>query len=330
MLAMAPGTAKAAECSAVSQFLDNYIFSVYALKVLGVGTISVGVLIVVGAFFGSIIASLKSVLEVLGYVACAALIAGASKIAPDYQLWPLMVGCFLFLACWTYTTATRFKDSDDPTFFFGLLTAVWGGTAIAYNDTAIGFITIGALMGLLGFSFVVTPFCYSFGFRGAKGYDEDYVIKRATAAAMVLVIAAVVLKRIYPQAPAAITVFAPGMQWLATFVMALGLLIMSNRWFYYKEIQICDGLPAAYWTMQVVGIGALLMTMFAGLLFGMQAMANIAGTMLVFLLAAKPIEVPKHSVSGFGFAIICSGLILSGAWYYANQAEAFARALLGV
>ena len=55
---------------------------------------------------------------------------------------------------------------------------------------------------------------------------------------------------------------------------------------------------------------------------------RIAGTFLVFYIAAKVIEIGPDSAMGFGVALILIGSVFGGAWYFMTTHEAWVKTYL--
>src|SRR3989344_2680947 len=177
---------------------------------LGTVLIGLGILFVFGGVIVQIIASLRYLLEVVAYVLCASAIALAWYSDPAYQLPYLMAACIGFAGCVYLTIWLHDLTGDDPRVVMGILMGVWGAVAIIFNQVAIGFLAVGALMGVLGFSIGVGAGYYAFGF------ERDDVIPRTTTTAFILLAAFVAEKLLWPGAPAWVSVFAPGAFWLGS------------------------------------------------------------------------------------------------------------------
>jgi hypothetical protein len=290
------------------------------LKLCSVLALAVGACIFFWGFITWAIENLwnliRGIVDVVGYAASAALVIGGASVSPEYQLWLVLGGCILFGASVQATVWLRELKGDSPTPIFALYAVVWGAVAVYYNMPEVGFLAVAAVMGLIGFSVWVSPFCYAFGFRK----DED--IAAGTAAALMLLIAYCLGKVFAPEAAPALKVFEPGVFWLGSLVGYIGLLILSNKWY--------QGRNGFYGPMQVVACLFYFAGIAIGMIFGINALAGIAGTMLVFYAAAKLIEIEADTAMGWGFKIMLVGGVFSGAWYWANRHEALVKTYLTI
>ena len=117
--------------------------------------------------------------------------------------------------------------------------------------------------------------------------------------------------------------FETGTFWVGSFVGFLGLLILSNKWYSGRG-------KTNYGMLQFVTVASYLAAVAFGLIFGINALTGIAGTFLVFYLAAKVIEIETHSMIGFGTKLIVVGGIIFFAWHTAMQNEEVVKNYLTV
>ena len=255
---------------------------------------------------------IRDVADILAHLVSYGLIVYGAFVPEAYQLWPVLAGCVLACASIFLTITLRGIEGDRPTGIFAYLTLLYGAVAIYYGMNEIGFLAVLALMGTLGFSAIVTPFCYSFGFR------RDSDIAPGTIAALMLLGAYIVQQVSFPHAPAAIKVFQPGAYWAGSFVGFLGLLILSNKWY----VKHADG---HYGLMQLITIAIYIGSLAIGMIFGINALAGMAGTFFVFYAAAKLIEVPTDGAIGFGMKMLLIGGLFSAVWFIATQNDALIK-----
>lgn len=238
----------------------------------------------------------------LGYVASAALMMSGAYVAPENQLWPVLGGCLLFgIVHWITGVVSGTKA--DPEAFFGVLVSIWGPVAVFYHENIVGFIAVGAFMGLLGFSAAVVPMGYLLGFRDSKA------LSRATAAGFA-VLAIYVAVRALGYQNQYLSVFEPGALWFGSFVGYLGLLISSSRWH-------DGGLPYALrqGITAVAGMAALAF----GSLLAIPELLGIGGTFFALYLIEKPFDVPVKRMTGYAVTGLCVSAAVGGAVFWAQN-----------
>lgn len=242
------------------------------------------------------------VYEALGYAASVGLVVWAYYLEGSNQLWPLLGGSFLFGAMLMITGAVH---KIEPNFerFFGTLFIAWAAVALFYQSEVIGFIAVGAFMGMLGFSFIVVPGGYLIGFK-----DRDALMQATTAGFITL--AAFVVLRVSGQYVPYIHVFEQGALWLGSFVGYLGLLIASSRWY---------GNRAIYPLMQVITIVLGMAAIAVGSLLGIPQLLGIGGTFFALYLIEKPFEIPAESATGYAAIGLLVAFGVGGAVWWAQN-----------
>lgn len=316
LLAVSSVSAAEAVCPELTaiQRAAGYLSWMGLFEVIGIGALVLGVMYF---FWGVLVASwevlwavIRNIADVLAHVISLGLMVIGIWVPVEYRLWPVLSGCLLFAGSVFLTIWLRRLKGENPAPVYGLLTVVWGGVAVFYGMPEVGFIAIAALMGFLGYSVVVTPLCYSFGFR-----DEPATVRATSAALMILVFYAAA--QLFPSSiPDFLSVFATGAFWLGSLVAFTGLLIVSNK-LYFRE----EGNPVYMW-MQVVTLVIYMGSTAYGMTFGVNALAGMAGTFLVLYVAAKLVEVETSSHITFGLKLMVIGGIFAGAWWYATVHQA--------
>lgn len=299
-----PAFAQTADCTDLTtlQRLAGYVTLLGLLKIIGGCIIAAGFLLVFWGFLLEVLYRSRVILEGLAYVVSFALIGSGYWLEnPEYLTWTVFTGCLVFAGSVFATLWIHEIEGDDPKPLATLFMVVWGAVAVFYNMPEVGFLAAMALMTILGFSIIVEPLCYAFGFK------EKESIPAATSAGIVLLTIFCFIHLFVPEAPAAVTVFKTGVFWVSSFVAFVGMLIMSSRGYARGRNYIALQLIAV-----VIYTGALSV----GLTFNINPLAGMAGTFLVFYLAAKPLEIDKGSEIAWGFTLMISGAILYGAWWY--------------
>lgn len=282
------------------------------MNVLQVGAIILGVVCVAiilfkwfGWLLGLFLIIPVQVYEVIGYAASAALVVWAYFLEGSNQLWPLLGGSLLFGGM-LIITGTIHQIEANYERFFGALFVVWAAIALIFQNSTVGFITVGAFMGMLGFSFMVIPMGYAIGFQ------DDDALKRGTTAGFIT-LAAFVAIRISGTYVPYIHVFEAGALWLGSFVGFIGLLIASSRWYVNRT---------AYVVMQVIAIAFGMVAIGIGSIFGISQLLGIGGTFFALYLIEKPFEIPAQSLTGYAaIGLVVAALVGGGVWWAQNHMD---------
>lgn len=261
-------------------------------------------------------------IEFMGYVLCVlGLVSGL--IFPIIGIWFVVPACLLLFGLLTLTEKLHFKNIQQGQFYeegehqikpgkgwlsfslyqvqFAILTIVYGACALVYESQVLGFMTIIALEGLLGFTVIVGPLCIGLGF------NSDKVMPRATAASF-LILLVYLLTRISGGEVGIFHVFQTGAFFIGTFVYFLGLLILSS-WYYHCWGS--DKQVGTFWVMQVVTIVSGVAALYIGSLFGINTLLGVGGTFFVIYLLEKYSELPWSEI-GFAWGLLGAGALLFG------------------
>lgn len=222
-------------------------------------------------------------------------------IPVEYRLWGALTGALLLPGCIGLVKAS-FKIKINAVTWSALLMSAWGVSAIVYNSPEIGFLAVGALLSLLGFSVIVEPFCYAFGFNSKQQ------LLRGTIAGLLISGIYITLQISGLSDIPMVKVFKDGALWLGTFVGFTGLLVASSRWY-------TDTLRG-YIVNQIIMIVFSLGFLSLGMLFAMHELTTLVGAFFILYLAAKPIEVKVKNQSVIGLMLLCSSGILAAVWYW--------------
>ncbi len=311
-----PAFGQTQECPDLTllQRAAGYVTLLNVAKVFGAALVGVGVLFVFGGIIVRIVYHMRILLEVLGYAASFALIASGHWLPdPAYLTWTVFIGCLLFAGTVFATLWIHNIKGDDPKQLAAIFMVVWGAVAVFYSMPEVGFLAVGALMTILGFSVIIGNLSYTFGF------EDEKMIPSATVSAILLLAIFLVIHVFVPDAPPFIAVFKSGMFWIASFVGFIGLLIMSSR--YYASGQNYIGMQIITVVLSIAAVGV-------GLVFGLNPLVGIAGTFFVLYLASKPVELPQSGMTTFGITLMLSGGIVYGAWWFGTKYTTLAQQYL--
>lgn len=267
----------------------------------------IGILLGVGGFavlFGSFVVDLLKALkniplvvyEGVFYLSGIGVGAYGLTLGAGISEYVGLTGCLLFGAALVFSA--RHRKTVAEKFNFSLICfLVWTAAALAYQSSMLGFISVIALMGVLGFSVMATPLCYAIGFK------DDAAIGKATSAAFGLLIAFAGL-RIAGKSVPAVQIFEQGALFMGSFVGYLGLLIASTKWY--------DGKKRNYALFQVVTVLAGIGAIGVGSIYGISELQKIGGTFFVLYLAEKTFEIPAKSVRGYAVLALLLGIAIYG------------------
>lgn len=281
----------------------GYVSWLGLVSVLGVGLLAGGICLV---FWGVIktVLEMTGLMETLLWIITVSLIGSSYFVDPSYQQWTLAVGAIL-IPCACLLTAHLHKIHIKEVKSLGVLTLVWGTIALIFGSSFVGFLAVGALLACLGFSVVVTPLCYSFGFT-----TED-AVPRATTSGL-FIMAVYIGLRIFQVELGTFSVFEGGALWLATFVGFLGLLITSSS--YYEDGE--HALP-----MNILTCILFVAVISFGKIFEIKEVTTIAGAFLVFYVADKIIEIDTNGMIALGIKLFTAGSIVAGVWQWLRLNE---------
>lgn len=222
-----------------------------------------------------------------------------------------LLGCLLFAGALGFgaehhrTLASVFR-------FSGILFLVWTVAALLFSSAVIGFIAIGALLSALGFSVIISPLCYGFGFR------DEATVGRTTLAAFIVLALFIMLHQLGALLPL-LAIFEAGALFLGSFVGYTGLLIASSRWYKGRK---------TYLAFQIVTIIAGLGALFFGSVFHIDQLQRIGGTFFVLYCIEKLMEIPMRSKPAFAMLFALVGIATIGfCWFALTHQEIFHQIL---
>lgn len=184
--------------------------------------------------------------------------------------------------------------------YFGILTVVWGASAIAYDSQLIGVMTIYALLGLLYVSGFIIWVVTLFSFR------QDELIPMAvmlvSLGGLLIYIAAEAADIAGPY-----TVFETGIYLLGGYGYFITLEVLSTSWFRSRS-------GGGFWRWQAYSLVAGLAGMLVGVLFAIDGLTEVAGTFLLIFSLTKYVELVnwrEYTVWGLlGLGVLLYGCAL--------------------
>lgn len=299
------------DCSQLTplQVAAGYVTWLGTVQVLGIGLIAIGIIFLLRGFIAMLLHPI--LIEVVVWILAIAGLLGSWFVNPSLAQWFVPIGAVLFAGAMVTTAMLR---NLKPNFerFCSVLFVVWGATALFYQDNIVGFMTVGALLALLGFNAYASPLMYSIGFK-----DEKHV-PQATLAGF-LMTAAYVVAKMMVQDFGIFQVFQVGALWLGSFVWFLGLLILSSK-------MMSEG--SAYLGYQVLTIASYAFAITTATIWGVPQVTTIAGAFLILYVVEKIMEVPSEDLVGWGFKLIVTGIMLWFVWHtLSNNPELAAKFL---
>lgn len=267
--------------------LSNFLWIIGILMILG-GTSNI-----VGFYLLEILAHLNIVLvELLAYSGILGLLWSAETYFnprhPNIAVFVALTGCLAMIPCYFFSLHLHFVHTGNSTEkacqgVFSFCAVVWSLIALRLDSSLIGFCSVGALFGALGFFAAATPFCYAFGFT-----SEDVIPRCMGISFYLLVVYVWSVLHGYTESPIW-RVFQPGVLGFGTFIYFLGWLLVTNR--FYWTVWVLRELPTGYW---LCNAGALLSGMAAIALGGipeLRLLQSVGGTFFGLWVLAKYVDI---------------------------------------
>eukprot|EP00933_Yihiella_yeosuensis_P019882 TRINITY_DN16032_c3_g1_i1.p1 TRINITY_DN16032_c3_g1~~TRINITY_DN16032_c3_g1_i1.p1 ORF type:complete len:456 (-),score=54.66 TRINITY_DN16032_c3_g1_i1:54-1421(-) len=196
-----------------------------------------------------------------------------------------LTGGLLFGPCWMYSTQRHVTGSSKSmdgflSLTFTLQALNTASLALLHNDSLLGWATILAVYGALGFVF--GAFCCGF----FVGFESEDATLRAIFASVALVVTFTSL-RISGAGVTVLRPFASAAMCMGNVMYFLALLIKCGRFNYYWR----NNKGFSYGQMQAAMVGSLLAAMLIGNVYVLPSMANTATVFFVLYLLQKECEV---------------------------------------
>ncbi|HLP92256.1 MAG TPA: hypothetical protein VK184_27155 [Nostocaceae cyanobacterium] len=288
--------------------LFNFVNILWILSIILL-TIALGFLTAI--YLVPILAAIpKVVYEVLIYLACVSAFALGLSFEQGISEFIALPGCLGLIIALSLTNYLHREELQSFyqkhnieifSFYSGWLFLIWGGVAILYESSIIGFLAILALEVFLGFSVVAMPLSYFIGFTKRE------VVSTTTFVSFLLMVFYIGVNLTNTNINY-LNIFAPGALFLGTFVYFIGLLIMSSKWYYYESVwyALDNKWPYIYLQLLTVvsGVGAL----YIGSVWQISQLNGIGGTFFFLYLIEKYWEITWKNTqwvwSLLGLAII--------------------------
>lgn len=223
-----------------------------------------------------------------------------------HSSWLIFIGCLGFVASISYTLKRHYSMNEYAKLkvpwicFF-----VWTIVAIYHQHREAGYLAVMALQTSLGFVMFVGQLCIIIGF------SDESVIPRATITSFILILLGSILS-LQKQTNMLAIPFARPLLFLGTFVYFIGITILSSR--FYDEGSLYTW---KFWLTQVIAFCSGLASMFFGSMLELPFVQAIGGTMFVFWLLEKYVEIaPKKNTSAVAASLLGFGLLLYGFAYF--------------
>lgn len=252
--------------------------------------------------------------EVAGYGASIGLMSFANKIPVGIDpAFMAFAGCIGFGAM-LYVSGVLHNWKKDETGYLMTLAVAWAIAAIGYHSELIGFFSVAALFGALGF------FVRSYPFMTVIGFEDDDALNRATGAAFII-LAAFVGYRMAGVSVPFVSLFAYGAYLIGSLVGFTGLLILAYQW--YEE----EG--HRYLLRQIPIIVAGIAALFFGSVLAIPEIQKIGGTFLGLYILEKICDVPSEEKVGFAVkGLVISGIVLAAGYIILRNKEFFSAYIL--
>ena len=263
------------------------IFSMLNICILiGIVVTLIGGGMVFGEYIVKLLISLSSSTRIiLAYAAALAVVRFAWYIkTTSIRPYIALFGAMTLASAYLYHLS-QIKNPHSKTPEYILISpvfAAWLFLTWLFTQKMIGFLTVGALQGMLGFLMYTGPLSYSFGFKG----DNAILVSLWSSIIMVGLYIIYLLNRDMLDEWAFIELFEPGILFLSTFTGYLALLILSSR--YYRSESYRSTTRSSYLFYNVVALGVGISSFYFGALFpALSLFRGVASTFLVFFLLGK-------------------------------------------
>lgn len=255
----------------------------------------------------------KTVYEIGGYVVSIGLILFAKHIPLGIDfIFPAFAGC-IGCAAMLYVSSVLHSWQKNEAGYCITLAVIWTIIAMAYQSALIGFISVAALFGALGF------FVRSYPFMTVIGFEDEDALNRATGTAFVL-LAFFIFYRITAGTSFYVELFSQGVYLIGGLVGFTGLLILAYQGYGKSRRYISRQIP-----MIVGGIAAI----FFGSVFSIPEIQKIGGTFFGLYLLEKICDIPTEGKIGYALkGLIISGIALIAGYIILRNKEFFASYIL--
>lgn len=247
--------------------------------------------------------------ETLAYLVCAGFCVAGTFVGGENGPYVALPGCLGLWGALLYSQWRRrewlvdwleARHIDPACAVTAIFWVAWSAMAVLLHSTMLGFLAVGALLALLGYTMTFLPMTVVIGFR------ERASIPRATAAAFLL-LATAVIAEILGWRGLWVDVFAPGARFLGAFVYFLGLLILASR--FYPRASRRD-----YLYLQALTIASGVAALWLGTRWDLGSLHGVGGTFFFLYLIEKYFELPWDRRSWAWAMLGLAVLLWGGAW----------------
>lgn len=249
------------------------------------------------------------VYEFCGYTVSIGLVVFANKILLGIDpVFIAFAGCIGFAAMLAIS-ATIHGWEKKETEYFTLLAVIWGVVAAAYQSELIGFFSVGALFGALGF------FVRSYPFMTVIGFEDEDALNRATGTAFIL-LALFVAYRVFGTSVPYAKYFSYGTYVIGSLVGFTGLLILA-----YEGYSESRGWGVRQMPIIIGGLAAL----YFGSVYAIPELQKIGGTFFGLYLLEKVCDIPTKGRVGWVFkCLVISSMALGTGYVILRYKDFFA------
>lgn len=254
-----------------------------------------------------------AVYELGGYATSISLVVFAKNIPLGIDtVFIAFAGCIGFAAMLLVSAALHNLEKNEAGYCM-TLAVMWGIVALAYQSELIGFFSIGALFGALGF------FIKSYPLMTVIGFEDEDALNRATGAAFIILALFVSYRLVGVDVPH-VRLFAYGAYLIGSFVGFTGLLILAYEGYSDNRGYIARQLPII-----VAGVAAL----FFGSILAIPEIQKIGGTFFGLYLMEKVCDVPTDDTIGYATkGLVISSIALGASYLILRYQEFFAPYIL--
>lgn len=238
------------------------------------------------------------VYEFLAFGLAGFLIYTGNWLRPEYQLFTILPGCLLLVGAFALFDHVHHVKRDNPDIYSFLCALIWGGVAVYYGNSVIGFFAVAALLISVGVSDLFDPF------RSFLGYRDEIAPKVALAGFAVMGLD--VIAQLAHWHTGQWSVFQGSAEWLGSATYFFSMLCIASL---YYDSQ--DRYGPHFWIAQIIYIASIFATLYLGSMFELPHLLSITGWFTGFYLLEKYAELPWK---GIGWAWAALGI--AGALYF--------------
>jgi hypothetical protein len=244
--------------------------------------------------------------EILIYLACLGAIYISFGVHHDIRVYVALLGCLGFVGALVFTEIVHKiveKVGENPVkrtlllnLYQLLVLLLWGSLAYIFQSALLGFMSVGILYSMLGFSIFFYPGLIGIGFK-----DENAIITNIITS-FILLVAYITLKTQDLLGISYVLPFSYGVAFISSFAYYVALLISANYYYAGKYNQ-------RYFFMQALTIVSGVLALYIGNTENIPLLRGIGGTFFVIYLLEKYYEIPWDKIGWMWSLLGLAGIL---------------------